>query len=574
MTLRLPGSASLKIALYQFSRENAWWVTPQFASKSELQPACLPIENDFNPHSGLQPQVMGWLELYGGPGLGGNAGGVRCANVNDVQIKGIGATRLAGPGTDKWHRHGALSLQDAIKESIAAGLFDAASPYGAVKSLAAVDLGLRFATEVGEAKLPSSAPRALLFREQSIRMGHFMRSSFMNVGPELAQQELMRMRAGIPVLVDHLLAGSAEPVSFESASRGLAQVYDTLMHQIAVLRTKRLVHGSLIPSNYTIDGRLLDFTTATAVSTLQPVMVSLGGTTSQQQHHQILESLPDMLFYIAKYDRRCAAPRGVQHSMAEQLLAYARRAHHDYLMEEHLQLFGFSAAEVGHLSLGTKSALAAALLGLIAQGSINGHLYFGGDEHPMLAQAGRDDVFAALVQAIALHAGLVVPNTGNYSPRPLAFSARAVEAAVESYAAAAEELEMGAACKQETGLCRLVRAMQRNADLSELYRRNLDGEINDVCEARGDFAAFIDAKLDRWRGVFHAPLDGTVDLGGWLTEKAVALRSDGSLCVAGESHSVRVLASLLSACKARPRHMWLMDVARANFGDHVDLEGH
>lgn len=252
----------IEVELQQYSAATLRWGEINNAPAGAVW--CLPIDGDLTNPLGTK---AGYLEMYGGAGLGANAGGVRCANVGDVQIKGIGFSCLAGNGTDKWHRHGAMSLQDAVKEAIFSEIFYAAAPLGAVRALGIHDLGVRFVTEIGRGKAPGSAPRALFVREQSVRVGHFMRSSFMGVGPELAVREVARMRDGIPRLVNHLVPEN-EVVNFRSAAQALVRVFDRLMHQIAVLRTKRLVHGSLIPSNFCIDGRLLDFTTSTAVSTL------------------------------------------------------------------------------------------------------------------------------------------------------------------------------------------------------------------------------------------------------------------------------------------------------------------
>jgi hypothetical protein len=139
------------------------------------------------------------LELYGGAGLGANAGGVRAANISTplgtVQVKGTGTSILAGYTTAKWHKHGAMSLQDAIKEAVWSNVMDAALPYGAVKPIAVLDVGTRYATEIGVDKLPGSAPQALFVRETSVRVAHFMRSSFLNVAPEIMALELPKSQA-------------------------------------------------------------------------------------------------------------------------------------------------------------------------------------------------------------------------------------------------------------------------------------------------------------------------------------------------------------------------------------------
>lgn len=503
------------------------------------------------------------LEMYGGPGLGGNAGGVRCANYAGFQVKGTGPSLLAGPGTDKWHRHGALSLQDAVRETVMGELVHVASPHGAVRAQGIVDLGFRFATEVGVDKLPSSAPRALLYRELSVRVAHLMRSSFMNVGPDLALREIDRMRDGIPRFVDWLCRGLGA-VSFDKAAQGLLLMFDRLMNQVAVLRTKRLVHGSLIPSNFCIDGRFLDFTTSTPVSTLQPVMVSLGGLTSQQQHQQILRALPDLLFYVAKYDRRCKAERHRREEVTSLLLAELNALHHRYLMREHLGLFGFPMRDALHLPDRVKQDLLDALLGGIAAGSTEGHLYFGGDEHPMLDQSGRDDLFALVMVAVARLCGMRQPAGHHYEPRPAEFPEAVVSAFCTAYQRAVATLPESSLSDIERGLGWLVRAMQRHADLSPLYRRQLDGEIHRVCMEGGDVGEFVRRTLSDWEGVFSCPADGLVSLQGWLTCETAWLLPSGQLRVGNDVCSVLALGEMKPAARCLPRHRWLLAVAAAN----------
>lgn len=551
----------IEVELYQYAAATLRWGEIYNASSEAVW--CLPIDGDLTNRLGTK---NGYLEMYGGAGLGANAGGVRCANVGDVQIKGIGLSCLAGNGTDKWHRHGAMSLQDAVKEAIFSELFHVAAPLGAVRAVGVHDLGVRFATEIGREKLPGSAPRALFVREQSVRVGHFMRASFMGVGPDLAVREVARMRNGIPSLVNHLVAVN-ELVNFGSAAQALLRMFDRLMHQIAVLRTKRLIHGSLIPSNFCIDGRLLDFTTSTAVSTLQPVMVSLGGLSSQRQHHQILECLPDLLFYVSKFDVRCKVERQVWAREGDEMTAQLHAAHHEYLMHEHLHLFGFSSAEARHLRTETRNAVLESLLRVIGRGHVGGHMYFGGDEHPMPPQAGTDDLFAAVAFALTQVHGLVLPDSGNYSPEPYVFGESVLAQMVNAYAAAAQELDGPAAGAAAPGLSRLIRAMQRNADLSGLYRRRLDGEINEVCESGGSFGRYIDDMIGRWRNVFCAPPDGVIELGGWLTQQEVRLLANGDIEVNGRPMQVIEFCRFEPAAGIASRHAWLFEAVYTNSDD-------
>ncbi len=493
-------------------------------------------DNAFEPNT----RALAFAECYGGSGVGANAGGVRCANLNGVQIKGIGSTILAGQTTDKWHKHGACSTQDAIKEAIFSQLMDAALPHGGVKAIAVLDLGLRFATEVGVEKLPSSAPRALFVREQSIRVAHFMRSSFVNAGPEMATREVLRMRDGIPRLAN-ALSLSRQHVSMASVALGVTEMYSRLMQQVAALRARRLIHGSLIPSNFCVDGRMLDFTTSTALSTLQPVVVALGGETSHGQHRQVLESLPDVLFYIAKFDPRCATPRKSLQRLIEHVRESVFAAHLLASKREYAALLGFSSAEVLALSAVTLDALFDAIMGLIRQGSVDGHLYFGGDEHPMIQATGRDDLLGVFIWAALSH------DQGDQVRRELIFSRCSLDLLRAARTTAVRELGARFGDERDCVLARLVRVLKLNGDLSRLYRRNLDGDIDDLCKSGAPIAPFIDAISNRWRSVFSSPLRGETHLQHWFTSQAFELNSSNAPTIAGKDATwVAILDDLVS----------------------------
>jgi hypothetical protein len=190
--LRLLTHSKWPVELRCLKKYGPVWSADGFNAKTAAM--CVRMADEPESHYLNTRVVRAELELYGGAGLGANAGGVRTANVAGVQIKGIGSTLLGGRTTDKWHKHGACSLQDAVKEAIWSNIFGAALPYGVVKALAVLDTGFTFATEVGVEKLPGNAKRALFVWEQSIRVAHQMRSSFANVGPDVAKLELRRMR--------------------------------------------------------------------------------------------------------------------------------------------------------------------------------------------------------------------------------------------------------------------------------------------------------------------------------------------------------------------------------------------
>ncbi len=499
--------------------------------------------------------VDSFTEMYGGAGVGANAGGVRCANIGSCQVKGIGPTILAGKSTDKWHKHGALSLQDAVKEAIFSELFHLALPHGASRPIAVYDLGVRFATEIGVERKPSSAPRALFVREPIVRLAHFMRSSFMDVAPEIAKLELPRMRAVVPKLVDHLCAGEGPP-SMENAAAGLQKMYALVLEQTAWMRLKRIVHGSLIPSNFGVDGRLVDFTTSTAISTLQPVLVSLGSACSQTQHHQVLDSVADMVFYVSKFDARCNANRQQIEATTKTIIENSKRDYERKVMIAHLQLIGLGPGEQNALSTEVRDRLVKAIVKIVLQGSTEGHLYYGGDEHPMLPATGKNDLPGVLLGAIAARTNQDLQLSQGIWRTCNAFTEKSVRELHAAYDAACTELEDSGSLRGTMRPAHFIRALQINADLSGLYRRQIDGEINELCTSGGDVSAFIETKLVRYGNALRFSSEGEVRMAGWLTEDDYRLTENNALTLDGQHTTLRSLFS--QAGRYLPqRYPWL-----------------
>jgi hypothetical protein len=92
----------------------------------------------------------------------------------------------------------------------------------------------------------------------------------------------------------------------------------------------------------------------------------------------------------------------------------------------------------------------------------------------------------------------------------------------------------------------------------------LDGVINDVCVSGGDFGALIEQTLADWRGVFEAPSDGSIELGGWLCADAQTLLADGLLRGTTDCRGALSLLQLRPSERIRPRHRWLYEMAWLN----------
>lgn len=180
-------------------------------------------------------------ERYGGAGVGSNGGGVRCGIFESLQIKGIGRNPLAGVSTDYWHKHGAASLQDCVKEAIWSEVLDAALPYGAVRSLAIIDTRQTFDAEIEETKEIVQVPRGLLIREPALRPAHFMRAGFIDLGRGRSDQlvDVSRTKSAL-ARFKHLsiIVNSVD----DTPASVMEEVFRRAAWQLARARAIRIVH--------------------------------------------------------------------------------------------------------------------------------------------------------------------------------------------------------------------------------------------------------------------------------------------------------------------------------------------
>ena len=527
--IELPTASFVETQLTTLRNPQLEWICKDNAHLLPAELACMPMADEPGYIYNNNRLVSGYAEIYGGAGVGANAGGVRCANLDQCQIKGIGPTTLAGRSTDKWHRHGACSIQDAVKETIFSELFHHATPYGSARAVAVISIGASFATEIGADKLPGSAPRALFVREKIVRLAHFMRSSFIDSNSPLRVQELTRMRICVPLLVDYLCEDSNEK-NFENASKGIEKIFWRIFQQTIAMRIGRLVHGSMIPSNFGLDGRLLDFTTSTAISTLQPVVVTLGSACSQTQHKQVADSLFDVLFYISKFDSRCGVEKSFLDKTHRQIVEKLNSNYNSEILLSHLYLIGLNNQEITKISGAASRRLVRAIVNIVLHGSTEGHLYYGGDEHPMLPATGKNALGAVLILTVSGTTGLEWESHREIYD---SFSKASLDELRESYSSVVAELIAIGSDKKSLKLAHLVRSLKINFDFSELYRRNIDGKINDVCTKGGNIREFIDSVLSACVNLVSWFGRDQVFLNGWLTNSDYLLRLNNSVTLDG-----------------------------------------
>ena len=271
-----------------------------FAVPSELE-----CSNNYTEES-----AFFYAERYGGAGIGSNGGSGRCGTSGPLQIKGIGRTPLIGRKEalgDVWHSHGGVALVDAIQECVWGEVFAQALPYGAVRVASIIVTGTDCWYEAADGA-QIHAPRALIVRQSAARPAHFMRAMFFGQrGDILTMQDVARTRCAVLALPEILPQNPMGPASREPVGTvlsGLKEMALRFARQCAAAQVKRLMHGALIPSNLAIDGRWLDFGTASQLPTFANTK-SAGAprsfATLWEEHKGIAGILQDLCFYINKY---------------------------------------------------------------------------------------------------------------------------------------------------------------------------------------------------------------------------------------------------------------------------------
>ncbi|MYM95200.1 protein adenylyltransferase SelO family protein [Duganella vulcania] len=261
-------------------------------------PALCDQESDYDKFS-----ITAFAERYGGKGVGTNGGGVRCGNIGDWQIKGVGCNPLVGMGTDYWHAHGGATIDEAIKEVIWSEICSFTLPYGAIRTAGIILTGTK--TWKKERDKKTIADRALIIREKSIRPAHFMRS--VNYNPnDLIWSSCVSDNDRTKNSINSLTRNFPMPSDVADPAKNLyASIYKLLKRaafQMAAARAKRIPHGSINCSNICLDGRYIDFGTMTAISDFGRVIISGGNPDLWNEEIAVRQTLENIYFSVLKYE--------------------------------------------------------------------------------------------------------------------------------------------------------------------------------------------------------------------------------------------------------------------------------
>ena len=200
------------------------------------------------------PEVTFWAERYGATGGSTQGGGGRVGMKGAISVKGIGRTPLVSAVVDWQHSHGALWLEEAVREAVFAEIVAREFPHGAVPVLAVIATGIERPLEDGV----ETGERALVLRPNFLRIASLQRTIFFGTsGHRGADQYRDAVRTAD--LWERLWTPEHEEVRRQVACPTLEETFLHVGEQYGFGHCLRLWPGPIFSSNLSLDGRLLDF---------------------------------------------------------------------------------------------------------------------------------------------------------------------------------------------------------------------------------------------------------------------------------------------------------------------------
>jgi hypothetical protein len=294
---------------------------------------------------GTPPRTF-YADRYGGIGTGRNGGGARCAVDGDWQIKGIGLNPLAGVDNDgQFPRPGTAALAECVLEMLWSEIFHHALPYGSTRVRAVIATGVPGSPDAP----PAAQVLGLSVREAAWRPAHFQRAVQFRPAAGLAgaiPRDADRVRAAIVRLPSLLsaLGGTAGAVLAgmtprERLATGLADMTRRFAEQMAAAATKRLMHGTLTASNICLDGRWIDFSTASALPGYAARITRFPNVL--EEYGALKEPLAELGYYIGKYHPDAAGTAPDCMPAASALVHTYERQYRDALARRFTGLCGY-----------------------------------------------------------------------------------------------------------------------------------------------------------------------------------------------------------------------------------------
>lgn len=474
-------------------------------------------------------------ERYGGRGVGTNGGGVRCGIVNGIQLKGVGPNPLRGKNRDFFHSYGGASLNECMYEAIWSETLAPALPHGTTRSLSIAMTGERVPLLAPKPKQEPTTPGAILCREPCLRPAHYMRAVDFDPIEDFSMypSDVERTRAAIKTLPATLAevffdefstTGSLPSDPFEL----IVPIFTRAAEQIAAARAKRVMHGSLIDSNFSIDGRWLDFSTTSSVPDYAPLLISPGAPDFMQEERLLFQTIGDLVIYLEKYgDVR----RGQPQERSAVIAKSVTNRFNERLPMEFAKLTGIPGRLLSQIDRALIDRLFEAQRCLIALKRYEPTSILGLKDHEAIEclqslQEGEGTRLNEAMRVLALASDeTFAANTLKEVVTDNQVRERLIATYFELRRAALASIDKDAVTNRYFA----INAIRVNAPVAGFYRPVLYGEIERAIIDGEDIGAFVDDKIAAGRTLFAEPDDrSAIDLSDWFNENA-RLHPDGSV---------------------------------------------
>lgn len=290
-----------------------------------------------------------YAECYGGDGIHHNGGGVRCGWTGNWIVKGIGINLLSGYSDEdasSYRKNGRAGLWEMFVEAIWGEVLNVALPYGAARMTAIIATG----ESLSDTIYPTGGVGV---REFIWRPAHFMRAYAFHVRAEnraLIPSDTERVKeaiARLPTMLPMPPSLSAQYIAQATWSErleiGLEEMVRRFAEQLAAAKAKRLSHGTLSPSNVSLDGRWNDLN---SVSALPGYGYRRNMTPFWGDHLSLNKTITLLCFYINKYFPAGENSEARSMPTAAALLKIYKDYYDDALARRFVSLCGYPLAVV------------------------------------------------------------------------------------------------------------------------------------------------------------------------------------------------------------------------------------
>lgn len=494
MLHHLPPSSLIPFTAYRLRQASVLWRNPSHKQAVSLERHAYFLPRDAADLALLDTAAPKELlaERYGGEGIARNGGGARCGWDGEFQLKGTGRNPLAGSDSGFWHSHGAETVSGSTREAIWGEVAELALPYGGLRVCGIIDTGLAVPAFDGQGQDRG----AITVRPGALRPGHYIRALGFSRADEQGRQlglDADRVRQAVWRLPPALMQLTGTPCSkpmpdADDINAALAEMLRRWARQHAAANAKRMMHGTHSASNLSLDGRWLDFGTASTVSDYGPIILAKNGFAmwDRMQFARVIDAVwRAMQKYLPLPIARALSP-------PLQLMAIFRAEFELRLPVEFSKLLGLSEERAQALPATLRAALFASFRAIFQAGACPPFMLYPAcpqQRAHMPSQMGRYSLNRILLTAATEE----TPQGLEQALAPL-LPEHALRSPLVAVLGEAKALYLGqfdGATRRHASAALQFNCLRLNAPLPSLYRPELDRAIDACVRAGADVPAFV-----------------------------------------------------------------------------------